>query len=148
MTRDMLDENWVLGHQSPLPASPLTTSPPLSPMSPLSHSSGSTDQLARRDITSSPALPDTSYQNHPTTVTTHHPAMGAVPATQHRLQAAEYTDGAEGLVTRATNEYSSAVVASLQPGAGGGDRAGDIRKTMKAAAIQHDVVCLSTIATL
>ena len=141
MTRDMLDENWVLGHQSPLPASPLTISPP---MSPLSHSSDSTDQLARRDITSSPALPDISYQNHPPTFTTHHPAVGAMPATQHRLQAAEYTDGAEGVVTRATNEYSSAVVASLQPGAGGGgDRVGDVRKTMKAAAIQHDVVCYS-----
>ena len=140
MTRDMLDENWVLGQQAPhLPPSPLTVSPA---MSPLSHSSDSTDQLARRDITSSPALPDTSYQHHPPTLTTHHSAVGAVPATTQHRQAAEYTDGPEGLVTRATNEYSSAVVTSQQPGAGGGDRAGDVHRTMKAAAIQHDVVCI------
>lgn len=73
MTREMIDgENWVLSPQGP-PTSPnqphpntFTSSPSNLPVyssgsiptyqSPGSHLSSSTDQLARRDITSSPAM--------------------------------------------------------------------------------------------
>lgn len=171
MTREMVDDNWILGQQpspsathSPLssptsypPTSPLSTSLP--PMSPLPHISGSTDQLAHRDITSSPAFPDFTHQlHHSSSSSPHHPAAAAAPACYHRQLEQEQTDmGSEGgtpnltrragqNVTRVANEYASNVVSSQNPEPN--MRAEDIRRTMKAAAIQHDVVCLSVCLSI
>lgn len=73
MTRDMLDDdNWIMGPPSSHPpTSPLTQSSPAShfnfspQLQPVSHLTGSTEQLAHRHTSGSPALPETSGRNRP-----------------------------------------------------------------------------------
>lgn len=78
MTREMVDgENWIIG--SP-PTSPSTNVPPGPMVQPIvqpivqssvSYLSSSTDQLARRDDTSSPAMPEISNRMRPSSAGSH-----------------------------------------------------------------------------
>ena len=197
MTPDMVDgDNWGIG--SP-PRSPTAVSQPLRTMpstnqSPnafiqmggptargggggggtnpgivVSHMTSSTDQLARRDASSSPAMsadigrhlrPSSAGSNsgkrkgekvhyyyyyyylasspnqsgsahllHPRTAQLQHEGMNPSPRTARRLGE---------MVAKTTNQYTESV---LSRSAGVESRSSsDIRKTMKASNIQHDVV--------
>ena len=75
MTHDMIDDsNWILGSGGtsqfpPKPSSPPPSSPPqgFTPFfqQPISHLTSSSDQLARHDITASPAMPGISNGMRP-----------------------------------------------------------------------------------
>lgn len=161
----MIDSNWSIGappSTMPNPPNSLPPSslpPPLpvsspsslpSSQSPIPRLSGSTDQLARRDITGSPALPDQITRNRPTSAGSRAEAPGQGGAQPIRLQAEVHTESQAGMpsvshragdiVSRVTSNYTNQVLASHIP-AGGGVRAeADIQTTMKASKIQHDVV--------
>ena len=162
----MLDGNWSIGappppaphspsfpfqssHQPPPPApfNPSGSQP--SNQSPIPHLSRSTDQLAQRDVTGSPALPDQMDHNRTALA-----GSWAEPRTQPvTLQAeihAEFgpagevagpTRRAGDVVSRVTSNYTNQVLASNLPAAGVRVQVeADIQKTMKASKIQHDVV--------
>ena len=75
MTRDMIDDsNWILGSGGTSQLPPKPSSPPPSPppqgftpffQQPISHLTSSSDQLARHDITASPAMPGISNGMRP-----------------------------------------------------------------------------------
>ena len=166
MTEDMLDGNWSIG--APPPPVPHSTSfpfqsarqpPPPAPLnlavsqpsnqSPIPHLSRSTDQLAQRDVTGSPALPDQVDHNR-TALAGHRADPRAQPVT---LQAEIHTEmGQAGemagptrragdVVSRVTSNYTNQVLASNLPAAGVRVQVeADIQRTMKASKIQHDVV--------
>ncbi|XP_011408978.2 PREDICTED: uncharacterized protein LOC105315903, partial [Amphimedon queenslandica] len=118
----------------------------------VSHMTSSTDQLARRDVSSSPAIsadigrhlrPSSAGSNsasspnqsgnahllHPRTAQLQHEGMNPSPRTARRLGE---------MVAKTTNQYTESV---LSRSAGGESRSSsDIRKTMKASKIQRDVV--------
>ena len=167
MTEDMIDGNWSIGappstepripnstHPStyppPVPLSPIGSQP--SSQSPIPRLSRSTDQLAQRDDTGSPALPDHIAHNQPLSGGSRAEAQAQDGAHMHpiRLQAEVYSDDQGGMpgptrragdvVSRVTSNYTNQVLASNLP-VGGRVRAdGDIQQTMKASKIQHDVV--------
>lgn len=140
MSRDMIDDNWVFGEQYSSQQSPA------SPLSPLSLTPPH-NQFAQRDITNSPALANTTHQQLPLPIASpQYSAMAAAPANQQRFFP-EQTDGSStpGItrrtgqaVSKVANEYASTVLSSQNPKVN--ERGDDIRMTMKASFIQHDVV--------
>lgn len=175
MTRDMIDDdNWALVGPTSPPIKTATSQSPnafivptVTDNTPSSHMSSSTDQLARRDITSSPAMadgvhrlmrpssagsqsgwshilqydidthtiasPQQQQQSLPTGGQLLHPRMA-------QLQQQEYTPRTARRmgehIAKTTTQYTETVLSRST----GGGSTNDMKKTMKAAKIQHDVV--------
>ena len=148
MTREMIDdENWIIG-SSP----PTSQTIPSSQMSQnfVSHLSSSSDQLARKDTTGSPAMPEIGTGIRPSSAGSSSPSAQQPsplfqpmqhPRTQQLQNEQTASPGRKrklgSFVTRTTNQYTAEVLSSSQGLSGS---TVDIKKTMKASKIQHDVV--------
>jgi hypothetical protein len=161
MTREMMDDdNWMLGssHTSTHHHQPTMVQSPVGQGS-VSQLSSSTDQLARGDVTNSPAMPELSHRMSPTigqffggSPPAQHPSPSFNPPQHLRVQQVQAQEVSRSprpparmttFIRNAANNYTNEVL--QQNNSQSGMMNVEIKRTMKASKIQRDVDLLNHV---